>query len=149
MTVDYSYGGKFEGNVLIVGQTGCGKVTFIQKLARNNLFGELKEIFWISRIPLSAEREKNISTCFKKTVKFKFPQTVDELDMELTFFQRKRQSNDSIDIVMGENNVFNKLIVTDDVSGLAYRSSNFANFFDCFTKIQLYLCLCFSYNIPY
>ena len=48
--------------------------------------------------------------------------------MELTFFQRKRQSDDSIDIVMGENNVFNELIVMDDVSGLADKSNNFANF---------------------
>ena len=48
--------------------------------------------------------------------------------MELTFFQRKRQSDDSIDIVMDENNVFNKLIVMDDVSGLADKSNNFANF---------------------
>ena len=65
MTVEYSYDGKFEGNILIVGQTGCGKATLIQKIAKNNLFGELKEIFWISKIPLSAKREKNISTCFK------------------------------------------------------------------------------------
>ena len=65
MTVEYSYDGKFEGNILIVGQTGCGKATSIQKIAKNNLFGELKEIFWISKIPLSAKREKNISTCFK------------------------------------------------------------------------------------
>ena len=65
MTVEYSYDGKFEENILIVGQTGCGKATSIQKIAKNNLFGELKEIFWISKIPLSAKREKNISTCFK------------------------------------------------------------------------------------
>ena len=105
------------------------------------MFGELKEISWISKIPLSAEREKNISTCFKKTVKFKFPQTVDELDMELTFFQRKRQSNDSIDIVMGENNVFNKLIVMDEVSGLADKSNNFANFLTVSRKFN-FICVC-------
>ena len=38
-TVDYTYDVKFEGNILVVGQTGCGKTTFIQKLAKNNLFG--------------------------------------------------------------------------------------------------------------
>ena len=27
----------------------------------------------------------------------------------------------------------------DDVSGLADKSNNFANFFNCFTKIQIYL----------
>ena len=39
-TVEYTYDAKFEGNILAVGQTGCGKTTFIQKLAKNNLFGE-------------------------------------------------------------------------------------------------------------
>ena len=33
MTVEYSYDGKFEGNILTVGQTGLGKATFIQKIA--------------------------------------------------------------------------------------------------------------------
>ena len=100
------------------------------------MFGELKEIFWISNIPLSGEREKNISTCFKKTVKFKYPETVDQFDMGLTFFQRKRQSNDSIDIVMGEDNVFNKLVVMDEVSGLADKSNNFAFFFNVSRKFN-------------
>ena len=31
MVVEYSYDGKFEGNILIVGQTGCGKTTFVKK----------------------------------------------------------------------------------------------------------------------
>ena len=72
------------------------------------------------------EREKNILACFKKTLRFKYPQTVDDFNMELTFFQRKRYDN--VDIVMGENNIFNKLIVMDDVSGLADKSNDFANF---------------------
>ena len=33
------YDGKFVGNILIVGQTACGKTFFIQKLAVNNFFG--------------------------------------------------------------------------------------------------------------
>ena len=51
-SIEYTYDGKFGGNVLIVGQTGCGKTTFAQNLAKNDLFGELKEIFWISKISL-------------------------------------------------------------------------------------------------
>ena len=67
MAVEYSYNGKFEGNILIVGQTGCGKTTFIQNIAKNNLFGELKEIFWISKISLSKEtnRKKYIDLFWK------------------------------------------------------------------------------------
>ena len=36
---EYSYDGQFIGNTLVVGRTGCGKTTFIKKLARNKLFG--------------------------------------------------------------------------------------------------------------
>ena len=46
--------------------------------------------------------------------------------MELTFFQR--QKNVDSDSVMCENNIFDKLIVMDDVSGLADKSDDFANF---------------------
>ena len=27
--ITYTYDGKFEGNILIVGRTGCGKTTFV------------------------------------------------------------------------------------------------------------------------
>ena len=43
MDVNYSYNGKFNGNVLIFGQTGCGKTTLIQNLAKNKMFRNLKE----------------------------------------------------------------------------------------------------------
>ena len=62
----YSYDGKFEGNVLVVGRTGCGK-TFVQNLARNKLFGDIKEVFWVSKMDLSNEREDNIRGLFSKS----------------------------------------------------------------------------------
>ena len=48
--------------------------------------------------------------------------------MHLTFFQRKRQADNDIDIVMGENNISDKFIVMDDVSGVADKFDDFANF---------------------
>ena len=72
MAVNYTYDGKFEGNILVVGQTGCGKTTLIQKLVKNQLFGKMNEIFWISKIPLSNEREKKILPCFQQRVDFKY-----------------------------------------------------------------------------
>ena len=42
----YSYDGQFEDNILIVGRTGCGKTTFIQKLGQNRMFGsDIIEVF--------------------------------------------------------------------------------------------------------
>ena len=56
---EYSYDGQFIGNILVVGRTGCGKTTFIEKLAKNKLFAEqIKDISWISKIVLSHEREE-------------------------------------------------------------------------------------------
>ena len=51
MENEYNYDGKFHGNILVVGRTGCGKTTFIQKLGKNKLFGsELTDVFWVSKI---------------------------------------------------------------------------------------------------
>ena len=93
------------------------------------MFGELKEIFWISKISLSTEREQNIVACFQKHITFKYLQNLDDFNTELTLFQRKRDNdNCNENFVMGEHNIFNKLIVIDNLSALANKSDNFANF---------------------
>ena len=52
----YSFDGKFEGNILVVGRTGCGKTTFIQNLGKNRMFGnDIIEDFWVSKIFLNKE----------------------------------------------------------------------------------------------
>ena len=43
--VKYSYNGRFDGNILVVGRTGCGKTTFVRNLQKKKLFGDIKEIF--------------------------------------------------------------------------------------------------------
>ena len=43
----YSYDGRFDGNILVVGRTGCGKTTFVQNLAKDQLFEDIKKVFWI------------------------------------------------------------------------------------------------------
>ena len=98
------------------------------KTGKNNLLGELKEIFWLSKISLSAEREKIISVCFQQQVHFKYPRTDDDFNMELTFFQRKRHLDNNINVVIGENNIYNKLIVMDDVCDLTNKFNDFAKF---------------------
>ena len=44
------YDGQFYGNVLVVGRTGCGKTTFLEKLGLNNFFGDIIKTEWISGI---------------------------------------------------------------------------------------------------
>ena len=53
--IEHTYDGKFEGNILVVGRTACGKTTFAQNLGKNNLFGDISEVYWVSKIALSDE----------------------------------------------------------------------------------------------
>ena len=78
---------------------------------------------------LSQYRKQNISSCFDLKVNLKYPQTLDGFNMELDFFLKKKETDDSIvNNTIGEKDIFNKLIVMDDVLGLADRSNDFANF---------------------
>ena len=63
---EHTYDGKFQGNILAVGRTGCGKTTFIQKLGKNKLFGdEITDVFSVSKIVLTTERQNFIRTVSK------------------------------------------------------------------------------------
>ena len=53
--MNYNYDTKFEGNILVVGRTGYGKRTFVQNLEKNKMFGNLKEVIWVSKILLSKD----------------------------------------------------------------------------------------------
>ena len=63
--IKYTFDGKFEGNIMIVGRTKCGKTTFVQNLGNNKLFGGIFTVFWTSKISLSEEREKKIRESFE------------------------------------------------------------------------------------
>ena len=127
---------KFEGNELIVRQKVCGKTTFVQKLTINNLFGELKEVEWISKVKLSPFREAKTETCFSTNVRFHYPNNVSEFDNILSTLQKKQVLNKDIDSDSVENDNENKwgkikmdkVIVMNDISGLADKLGEFSSF---------------------
>ena len=89
--INYTYDEKFEGNILIVGRTGCGKTTFVQNLRKNKLFGDVKEVYWISKIELSKDRQDNIRDCFTdQIVKFDYPNNVEEFEDLLETYRLKK-----------------------------------------------------------
>ena len=134
--IKYMYDGKLEGNILDVGRTGCGKNTFVQNLGKNKMFGDVKEVYWMSNIELSKAREENIRDCFvNQIVKFDYPNNVEEFD-DLLQAYRLRYA-DYIENDLGENMVLDKLIVMDDVSELADSSDEFANFLTVSRKYDL------------
>ena len=77
----------------MVGRTGCGKTTFVQNLAKNKMFGSLKEVIWASKILLSKEREDQIRVCFvDEKGDFKYVETIDEFGNLLEHVQRRKIS---------------------------------------------------------
>ena len=143
---NYVYNGKFSGNILIVGRTECGKTTFMQKLALNNFFGNLKKAEWVSGIRLSKKREAEIETNFSCKIEFHYPADEDELSDQLEEFKLKSENDESTDSnnvnnVFGEKSIHDRLIVFDDVSGLADDSKKFVSFLTVARK--------YSYNCVY
>ena len=59
------YDAKFTDNVLVVGQIGCGKTTFVQNLGKSKMFGEIKSVDWVSKTNLSEKREDEIKKKLK------------------------------------------------------------------------------------
>ena len=111
-----------------MGRTGCGKTTFIQKHGKNKLFGnDLIEVFWVSKIVLSKEREDFIRDCFEdQEVQFSYPHDLDDFNCLVENFKQNR--SEYVENDMGELPAVNRLIVVDDVSGLADKSEEFSNF---------------------
>ena len=128
MKKEYAYNGQFDGNILVVGRTGCGKTTFIEKLGRNKLFGsQINNVFWVSRFVLSEERKELIRESFAdQEVHFSYPHDIDDFNYLIENFTR--QKPDYVDRELGENLVVNKLIVMDDVLVLQTDLTNFQTF---------------------
>ena len=91
------------------------------------MFGNIKEVYWLSKISLSNDRQNNISACFDIEVNFKYPKNLEEFNELLNFFQRLKEKNCN-DNLMGENALLDRFIVMDDVSGLADKSTDFTKF---------------------
>ena len=79
--IKYTFDGKFQGNILIVGRTGCGKPTFVENLGKNELFWDISTVFRVSKISLSEEREEKIKESFEnQEVYFNYPENLDDFN---------------------------------------------------------------------
>ena len=91
------------------------------------MFGDIKEVFWISKIELSRERVTNIKECFVgQDVQFNYPNNLEDFDYLLEMGKRNKATY--IENDLGEKRLLDKLIVMDDVFGLADKSDDSANF---------------------
>ena len=140
------YNGQFLGNILIVGRTNCGKTTFIEKLGLNNFFGDIVKTEWVSGIVIDKKREAEIQSYFRNETEVHIAQVQDQLDsLTDTFKQRSHEKYDdnsnNVNSSSGENRKLHRLIIMDDVSGIANVSKNFSDFLTVSRK--------FGYNCVY
>ena len=94
------------------------------------MFGEeILEVFWVSKINLSEEREESIRASFEdQNVYFHYPSDLEDFNFLISGFTQKKSSYTDENNVLGENLIVDKLIVMDNVSGLADKSEDFSNF---------------------
>ena len=78
--MSYAYNGKFNGNMLVVGRTGCGKTAFVQKLAVNKFFGDLNKAEWVSYIKLDKQRKAELQSCFDCQLDFYYPRNKEQFE---------------------------------------------------------------------
>ena len=61
MSENFTYDATFSDNILVVGQTGCGKTSFVKSLGKYKMFGDgLLSVDWVSKINLTKAREDEI-----------------------------------------------------------------------------------------
>ena len=93
------YNGQFNGNILVVGRSGCGKTTFLEKLALNNFFGDLVKTEWVSGIEIDKKREAEIQSCFKNQTTIYTALDKSELDILIDKFKLiAEQENDNVNL---------------------------------------------------
>ena len=149
MTSKYIYDGKFRGNILVLGRTECGKTSFVQKLALYDFFGKLKNAKWVSGIQLNESREAEIESNFSCDIFFFYPNDINELADLIEEFklevETEETENENV-AIFGEKINRDRLIVFDDVSGLADNSNKFANFLTVARKYK-YNCVYIFHTI--
>ena len=152
MTSKYIYDGKFKGNILVLGRTECGKTSFVQKLALHDFFGKLKNAKWVSGIQLNESREAEIESNFSCDISFFYPNDISELadlieEFKLEVETEKNEIDENENVtIFGEVINRDRLIVFDDVSGLADNSNKFASFLTVARKYK-YNCVYIFHTI--
>ena len=127
----------------------------VKRLDVNKFFGELIKAEWVSAIKLDKQREAELQSCFDCQLDFYYPRNKEQFDNLLEYFKTKSNSTDPDDahsdkdfsvssINYGENygekSNRNRLIVTDNVSGLADTSSKFASFLQLQGNLNIIAC---------
>ena len=127
-----TYNGQFNGNILLVGRTDCGKTTFLEKLAINHFLVTLLKLSGLVELKLTLLVKQKYNLVLVMRLKVPIATERDELDALIENFKLKALENNGDNVNLsnsfGEIRKMDRLIVLDDVSGVADLSKKFANF---------------------
>ena len=133
-----------NGNILVVGRTGCDKTTFLEEIGLNNFFGDIIKAEQVSGIDIDKKREAKIQSHFSNETEVHVAKEQDKLDSLIETFKLRSQDDitDTNNVnCFGENKKMDRLFIMDDVSGVADVSKKFSNFLTVSRK--------FGYNCVY
>ena len=141
------------GNVkAVMGRTNCEKTYFVQRPVLRNIFGKLVQAEWVSQISLSKKRKAEVQSCFNCSLEFHYSENITKFDSLLEEFKLKTGKVDDNDTAFTDSyEEYIKpvcLIDTDNVSGLAEKSNDFASFLNVSRKFEYNCVYIFHINFP-
>ena len=116
------------------------------------MLGSIDSVDWISKIELFVAGEYQIrkSFCYA-SVEFHYPDDLAEFETILELLKDNKSdvniniNDEADDLGIGEKDVFDRLIVMDDVSSLADKSDEFCSFLTVSRKYR-YSCIYFFHS---
>lgn len=93
------------------------KNSLCTKPVKAQIFGDIKEVYWILKSELSTDRENNVRDCFKdQYVDFKYPNNFESFYdlLEIKYHRKKSDYNENY---LGENMILEKKKKTRGGSG--------------------------------
>ena len=142
-----SYSSALDGNIMVLGKTGSGKTSLVQRWGLNGFF-KIKKVYWISSLELDENRKTDIDSSFSQEVVFTVTPNVQVLERvihELKIIAEQKQqesesnTSDERDVI-GERTKYDSLVVFDDMSTIADKSRGFAHFLTVSRKFN-YICV--------
>ena len=111
----------------MLGQLDVEKQPLYKILLRTSCLEILKRYFGYRKLSFLEKERQILKECFvNQHVQFNYP--INRKDFDYLLEMGKRNKATYIENDLGEKRLLDKVIVTDDVSGLADKSDDFANF---------------------
>lgn len=103
------YDHRFTDNILVLGQTGCGKTTFGRKIwEKNKMFRDLDSVNWVPKRTLDKITENHIRFCFNYTkVNFHYPDNISDFNSLIENFHSENTNivDDNSYKIFGEKKI--------------------------------------------